>query len=123
MSDETAPLVGAFHRPPAKAILQVLPGGAALRLECEPTNQYDPNAIKVLVAVSEIPPDQHETLKLLAAGYGWDIDDILAQEEWQLGYIAAKRAMDLCWRVEKIAASTLSFDSAGKPLVDITWAP
>lgn len=45
----SAPLVGAYFRPPAQAVLSQLPSGAALLIEPEPSNPYDENACRVLL--------------------------------------------------------------------------
>jgi len=44
-----APIVGANFRPPAQDILQLLPVGTKLVIIREPDNQYDSDAIKVLL--------------------------------------------------------------------------
>src|SRR5712692_3567998 len=85
-----SPLVGAHFRPPAKAILGVLPNSTPLRLEREPSNDYDPNAIKVLAASSAIPQSQYGELEAQALGFGFDTEAILAQEWHHLVYVAAK---------------------------------
>ena len=117
---QSAPIVGMHFRPPAKAIMQVLPAGAPLRLEREPENPYDRNAIKVWIRSSTIPESQYETLDSLAAGHGIELREILAQAEWHVGYIASKtgeaaqvaREMDEDARV----IATLGFDMKGGPL-------
>lgn len=83
-------IVGAHFRPPAKALLQVLPLGLPLMLIAEPSNEHDPDAIRVEVVTSDIPLEQHTYLNTLAAGYGYDLDSILAQDSWHLGYIPRK---------------------------------
>jgi hypothetical protein len=83
-----ARLVGDHFRPPAKSILQVLGLSTPLRLEAEPDNAYDSDAIKVFVKSKDIPEKMYETLNSLASGYGFTIEEILAQDEWWLGYIA-----------------------------------
>jgi hypothetical protein len=81
------PIVGAHFRPPAKAILASLPAGAALSLVPEPSNPFDSNAIAVFVEPKEIPPSEHEALTEVAAGMGFEIEDILTAPAWHLGYI------------------------------------
>lgn len=53
MSDSSTKLtglmVGMFHRPPAKDVLNSLPVGTKLWLQREPDNAYDENAVKVLL--------------------------------------------------------------------------
>lgn len=81
------PIVGAHFRPPAKSILQVLANGTRLVLRHEPSNPYDTEAVQVLVLSGDIPKEAHETLNTLASGYGFTIEDILAEPEIHLGYI------------------------------------
>ena len=110
------PIVGAFHRPPARAILQVLPINCPLTLRPEPTNEYDPNAIQILVSTSHIPTTQHEQLEVLAAGYGFTLEEILAEPEWHLGYIPRDRNEGLTELGE--LEGKLGFDLKGKPTVE-----
>ena len=91
----TLPIVGAFYRPPAEAILKVLPVGAKLSLFAEPENPVDVNAIAVYVESSEIPPNSAQRLDEYAAGSGYSYDDIVAQESWHVGYIPAPKATAL----------------------------
>jgi hypothetical protein len=112
-----APLVGAHYRPPAKALLQVLPQGAALVLTPEPDNPFDANAIMVSVATSEVPQGQHPTLKALAAGYGFELDEVLGKAEWHLGYVKATVAATM--RLEGPTPARLGFDAKGQPQVQL----
>jgi hypothetical protein len=137
----TTSLVGAHFRPPAKALLAVLPTGHPLFLRPEPTNEYDSNAVQVALRTA-----------------------VLSQEEWHLGYLprAAKgnKALEE-WNVQVqqavhevclaphegdrievdddghedsvvytydrdeplTIACSLSFDASGKPTVIIPWPP
>lgn len=125
MPKTRAPIVGMHFRPPAKAILQCLPQGTTLHLRREPDNQYDPNATKVLVRSADIPEGQYQELDTLVAGYGTTIQEILAQSEWFLGYIAAKSgeagliAPLLDKEPARIWVGALIFDGSGKPMVEI----
>ena len=125
--NQTMPLVGAHFRPPARALLSCLPAGAALRLLREPDNEYDTNAIKVIVETTSIPESQYTQLELLASGFGWSLEQILAQREWPLGYVAAKtgEAARLAPRLDngEKFKSTLGFDSAGKPTINLEPLP
>lgn len=82
------PIVGAHFRPPAKWMLARLPNGAPLRLEAEPSNPYDPNAIKVWASPAEVPESERAALADEIAGAGFSLDELLASGEkiW-LGYI------------------------------------
>lgn len=106
-----------FH-PPAKAILACLPAGCQLKLEREPSNQFDSNAIKVLVATSAIPEISHPNLDAMATGYGFPLADILAQEEWWLGFIGRDFAASLAPILDsgKQSITTLAFSPEGKPV-------
>jgi hypothetical protein len=87
MTTYTLPLVGAHFRPPAKALLAVLPAGQALRLRPEPSNEYDANACQVIVDTADIPESCHDDLASEAPPYGYDLEGIFAADEWHLGYI------------------------------------
>jgi hypothetical protein len=121
------PLVGAHFRPPAKAILGVLPLGAPLQLRREPDNPHDPNAIQVMVASATIPPAAHEDLERAASGYGFDLATILGQPEWHLGYVPRTDAESIAPLMDEANvnmdgldqsfAGTLAFSPDGKPRV------
>lgn len=139
----TTSLVGAHFHPPAKALLAVLPAGHPLALRPEPTNEYDENAVQVLLRSTTIPTDEaiREELETQLAGAGFDLESVLAEPEWHLGYLprAAKGNAKLEeWNVQvqeaihfvasdpeimKTVACTLSFDASGKPTVIIPWPP
>ena len=71
------PLVGAWHRPPARQILAVLPSGAKLTLVAEPDNAYDPKAIQVLVSVyEELPLVQYPALRASLEGTGTELEEL-----------------------------------------------
>lgn len=111
-------LVGAYHRPPAKAIIEALPSGAQLTVRPEPDNQFDPNALQVLVQPSEIPEGEYEELGQKVEGYGFDLDHVLAASEWHLGYIPRVDAEVLAPQFGGHARpARLGFDGKGKPLV------
>lgn len=112
------PIVGAYYRPPAKAILQVLPGGAPLRLRPEPSNRFDPDAVQVCVSTDAIPESQHQELELLASGHGMSLEDILAQEEWHIGYVP--RGCGLAQELAgEDAEGRLTFGMKGEPMVEV----
>lgn len=123
-----ATLVGMHFRPPAKAILQCLPKGAALRIVPEPHNQYDANALAVWVDAEAVPASEHDTLNTLAIPFGYSADDIIAQGEWQLGYIARQEAEILVGAVNEALErhalrASLAFSGDGKPRVELTFTP
>ena len=94
MSDNShvAPLVGAHFRPPAKAIIQSLPASYPLELRPEPSNPYDSNAVAVWFDASGLSPDAKSELESTLPGNGSNLEDLLAQRFWQLGYIAKEHA-------------------------------
>lgn len=144
----TTQLVGAHFRPPAKALLAVLPAGHPLFLRPEPSNEYDANAVQVLLRSTDLTPLTDdpafaEEVENQLAGQGHDLATVLSEDEWHLGYLprAAKgnKALEE-WNVQvqqaihevcpanadgehSCVAATLSFDSTGKPAVIIPWPP
>lgn len=85
----SAPIVGAHFRPPAKQLLACLPAGTTLVCVPEPTNPYDPKAIKVFIAGEDIPPGQWPALEAALDGTGYLADDLVAVGvRTQIGYIA-----------------------------------
>jgi hypothetical protein len=127
MTKVSAPLVGMHFRPPAKAILQHLPADCPLQVVPEPDNAHDEHALQVFVKSADIPASQHEDLASAAQLFGHSIEDILAQEQWHLGYVKATEALHLQPRIMQLAAdtntdeicvpATLTFGASGKPLV------
>lgn len=106
------PIVGMYYRPPASAIIKFLPHGTALVLRPEPDNQFDPNAIMVLVEGNSIPVDYD--LDSALQGFGTNISDIRSQCEIHLGYIARGFAATMTLMGDTPA--TFGYDSAGKPV-------
>jgi hypothetical protein len=148
----TTSIVGQHFRPPAKALLACLPAGHPLFLRPEPSNEWDENAVQVLLHSNSLLPLLTEAffrdeLERQLAGQGSDVESVLAQAEWHLGYLprAAKGNKELeewnvqvqqaihavCGRehsddmpIEGLqVACSLSFDSTGKPAVIIPWPP
>lgn len=143
MSKMLSLLVGLHFHPPAKSIVSHLPTGAKVRLQPEPGNQYDVNAIQVLFNGSDLPvaPDEeyrNEREKDFLS-QGFSEEEIRnAEEEWHLGYIAktggkplqgtswignveVKEALDY-WAGEgfkKEYTASLTFGPAGEPLIAI----
>lgn len=136
----TTNLVGAYLRPPAKALLACLPAGHPLFLRPEPTNEYDENAVQVVLRSSTLPTDEFlvDELETQLSGQGYDLEQVREQDEWHLGFLpkAAKNNPALeAWNVEVqkaihavagnsgTIACSLSFDGSGKPTVLIPWPP
>ena len=116
------PVVGMHFRPPAKGIISVLPVGQALRLVAEPDNEFDPNAIMVLVASAAIPPEAHEALGEAVAAYGFSLEDILGEAEWHLGYVARDYAAAMVRPLAEAAdyVATLQINGVGKYSAHVT---
>lgn len=135
MTTHRAPLVGMRFHPPATAILQCLPAGAPLVLVPEPENPYDANAIAVRVATAAVPLDQHPKLALTLGGFGYDLDQFLAEPEWDLGHVKANNNQDPTassaaimapliparqWLEERLSCpGRLAFDMDGRPHVEV----
>lgn len=83
------PIVGSHYRQPAPVILEALGLFHPLLLRAEPSNQYDINAIQVLLQTETLLPDikAQEYLKDQLSACGLELSDIFAQDEWHLGYI------------------------------------
>jgi hypothetical protein len=110
------PIVGAHYRPPAKAILQSLPGGCELELVPEPTNEFDCFAVKVVVLTKNIELD--DNLEVLADPYGFSLQEIGEAEEWHLGYIPRTESEGVSGRLHgERGRGTLAFDVKGKPQI------
>jgi hypothetical protein len=106
----SARIVGAYHRPPALLILQNLPTGQLLSLEPEPDNPYDANAIKVILASSDLPQDTDFSDQLTS--YGHELESLQSSGPIHLGYIERGRTQDL----KNTTLVLLSFDGKGRPL-------
>lgn len=146
------PIVGAHFRPPAKALLACLPAGHPLYLRPQPDNEYDENAVQVLLRSTTIPTDEFlcDELETQLSGQGFSLEDVREADEWHLGFLpkaakgnpaleewqigVQKAIHEVCQPLtaddedvvdsnNKIVACTLSFDSAGKPVVVIPWPP
>lgn len=91
----TVPLVGAHFRPPAKLLLQSVPAGFPLELRPEPSNPYDSNAIAVWLDTKGLNDDAIDELTSTLPGMGHDIEEVLAQRWWQIGYVARQEAAAL----------------------------
>jgi len=85
----TSLLVGMHFRPPAKTLLASLPSGTPLRLQPEPENPFDPLAVAVFVSPAAFPASQLPILESALPNNGFTLEEIQAQNEWHLGYVAA----------------------------------
>lgn len=125
MTTVKAPLVGMHFRPPAKAILAVLPSACPLSVVPEPDNPHDENALAVFVKSAGIPEHSHSDLDREAQFFGSSVQEILARDAWQLGYIARQDAMHLAPRITSAMGDNdhfegrLAFALDGKPTVQL----
>lgn len=141
MTALTSILVGAFHRPPAKQVLECLPTGQPLLLIPEPENPYDREALRVLVEPGTIPVELHDMLRDKLAGTGTELEDLLMQPDpLQLGFVVASEGKPLAkareaspmplvgnreFNAERAehseATAKLAFGPDGKALVMLSW--
>jgi len=114
-------IVGSHFRPPAKGILAGISPGTLLHLRAEPSNQFDINAIQVLLKPENILKEDTENLNSELSGFGKDMSDLLIQESWHLGYIRKEIAKVL--RESGIILTNEEYKAefvinlAGKPMV------
>jgi len=132
MTQLLSPLVGSHFRPPAKAILAHLPDGASLVLDPEPSNPYDPSAVRVLVGVSEIPESEYPALEVELPEFGSSLEDLLKNGTLSgedldifdepmifLGYIAASGGKPL----EKVQAQRPNLVGNSEVLSMLVFSP
>jgi hypothetical protein len=121
----SAPLVGSHFYPPAKQLLAALRAGTLLRLEREPQNAFDANAIGVWIELADIAYALDLDMEAMA-GYGFYQADFEARRSWQLGHVAAKtgEAAALAPLLDggEEPVATLGFDMKGAPQVRLEWA-
>ena len=126
MTKFTSLLVGAHFRPPAKSLLTFLASGQILRLEPEPENPYDENAIKVILDTQDLDFTKlnYDSANEALASQGFTLDDILAEPSWHLGYVARDGNKDLV-KVSAATGLTLVGNSAFSQVTEakLTWGP
>lgn len=123
---ETFKIVGMFFRDregsPASAVLGCLAGGCQLWLYREPSNQFDANAMQVLVRPSDFK-DNPSSMDRLAEGlinYGKEVSEVMDQEYFFLGYIQRDKASaELLDKLDQYIPGFLTFDPAGKACVEV----
>jgi len=123
-STRSYPIVGMHfrhqHGVPAKALVARLQMGTRLTVQAEPTNQFDPNAIMVLLRGDDIPEDCLEDLAFEAEPYGFTLDDC-RQDTMHIGYIPKELAAILRERGvvpdEGEIEAEFAFGPRGRPLV------
>ncbi len=121
----SAPIVGMHFRPPAKALVAALPSGTPLMLEPEPTNQYDPFAVKVLVDLTEMDDEFWDEIETALGLAGVEKEELLEAPR-HIAYIdkaktgSAKQVFEAMTAGHEPSAK-LGFDGQGAALVTITW--
>ena len=92
---QSLPIVGAYYRPPAKALIDALAVGTPLMLMAEPENPYDPFAVAVWLNTSDIPVSANAKLEETLPQFGHDLSSIQAEPCWHLGYVPKEMARTL----------------------------
>ena len=127
----TCAIVGARFRPPAAGLLGVLGAGSALLVRREPDNQYDPNALQVLVEHATLDELPNQQLQPAVEGFGFttNADGRVCDPQTQaelpgpihLGYIPRGEAELLAPSFDSEGArecrASLTFDLQGRPAV------
>lgn len=132
------PIVGMQHHKPAPTIMSLLPVGTPLYLELEPTNQYDPNAIKVWIEDFSAHTDSEGIEAVQAACISDEMECPALDQPVFLGYIKAKTLDEehlgadiLAPNIQKMLEAgditdpkeipcTLYYGSSGRPSLVIT---
>jgi hypothetical protein len=112
-------IVGAFFRPPAKAILASLAGQTPLWLVPEPDNNYDPHAVKVTVRTEDVGDSSIAALGEALPNFGHDLDSFFAEPEWHLGYIPRNSAGPEIFQAPDPMPGWLTFDLSGRPTITL----
>lgn len=119
--NESLPIVGAFYRPPAQAVLAVLPVGSPLMLVAEPENPHDQNAVAVWMNTQDIPEASYDKLRTTLPDSGHTLESLLKEGELHLGYIprelAAKLRGDGTVTEDEPLKGFLLFSPSGTPRV------
>lgn len=89
MTKLSIPLVGMAFRPPASQVLAALPLGTAVDLLPEPDNQYDSNAVRVVVDMAAFPENKVLILETMLTGTGYTAFELMREGPFMLGYLAA----------------------------------
>ena len=123
-------LVGAFFRPPAKFLLEVLPAGSELLLVPEPENPYDENAIAVYGNAASASDAKLQSIASQLEGCGHGLPDAAEEhnawkdEQRHLGYVAKDQTASIRRAAESYNSTApwhakLSFSAEGKPQVKV----
>lgn len=125
MTDYRCEIVGAYFRPPAKGLLSALGNDTPLLVRREPSNEYDGNAIKVVMTTSELMKIDGSVVEKAIEGFGFTLADLAREDEWQLGYIPRGDASAIAGRMDENnvveLSATLGFSIEGKPQVKFSF--
>ena len=105
------PIVGQHFRPPASELLNMLPGSHPIELEAEPTNIYDPNAVKVVIPQSEFADAALHEIYKEGAEDNWQAPTF----PFHVGYIPKELAKMLVESGDFPTKGYLAFDMQGRP--------
>lgn len=127
MANMTLPIVGAFYRPPAQLVCNLLPIGQPLVLYAEPDNQFDANAVAVWLLTETLNDATKEALGEELPSAGLELEQFLAQPMWHLGYVPKEFAANL--KADGIVVNEIALDAkfatttTGKPAVVFDATP
>lgn len=124
-STRTVPIVGMAYHPPAKALTMNLTVGTPLRLEAEPDNPADPNAI-IIYVLGDDCADQRDRLEEPLGDFGVTWDEFITTHT-VLGYVPRDiaeelRSSDLIL-VGEIYSAAFSLGITGGPAAEINLTP
>lgn len=124
------PIVGAFHHPPAMALVRILPLNAILWVRAEPTNRFDPNAIAIDLDIDLLNLGSKADLKReIKAAFdhfrdrhpdiGLWFEDVEKTGLFHIGFIPAVEALAIKTAFPDFthAQGTLRFGPKAKPFV------
>jgi hypothetical protein len=121
-------IVGSKFRPPSAGLLSVLPSAFPLRVQREPSNAYDANAVMVVLDdVAAFSALDSELVNEKLAGYGFTKHDALERMReagpFHLGYIPREQAAQLASVLDSVGgscAAQLGFSITGQMRVQFS---
>jgi hypothetical protein len=125
----TYEIVGSHFGPqnfgsPSKALIDGIELNQPLYLRAQPENQFDPNAIQVILKTKDIPESSYETLNSELSGFGKEISDILSQDSWHIGYIRKEIAKILresnIVPIDAEIQGEFTINFSGKPMISLS---
>jgi hypothetical protein len=124
MTSVVLPIRGFKFRPCGAAIVQCLQVGTTLSLEPEPDNQYDANAIKILLTPGDTNESEQADLAEALPRAGSDLAEFLSTPAWHIGYIPAEKAAVVGALIEQGKIGKVSYlpDEKGYPSIQLSAA-